>query len=39
MQASKRVDDFTFQRPDASEVRLSEIQRRPLLLVFLRHLA
>jgi peroxiredoxin len=33
------VADFTFQRPDGSEARLSDFRGRPLLVVFLRHLA
>jgi peroxiredoxin len=33
------VDDLTLLRPDGSEVRLQTFQGRPLLLVFLRHLA
>ncbi len=33
------VPDFTFLRPDGTPLRLAEIAARPLLLVFLRHLA
>ncbi len=33
------VPDLTFQRPDGSAFRLSEVTARPLLLIFLRHLA
>lgn len=36
---SKQVDDFIFQQPDGAALRLSEVQHRPLLVVFLRHLA
>ena len=33
------VPDFTFLRPDATPWRLSEMPARPLVLIFLRHLA
>ncbi len=33
------VPDFTFLRPDGTPLRLAEIEARPLLLIFLRHLA
>jgi len=33
------VDDFIFQRPDGSELRLRSFQGKPLVLIFLRHLA
>jgi peroxiredoxin len=33
------VPDFTFLRPDGSPLRLNEVATRPLLLIFLRHLA
>lgn len=32
------VEDLTFQRPDGSAVRLSELHPGSVLLVFLRHL-
>lgn len=31
--------DLTFERPDGGTVRLGDFLGRPLLLVFLRHLA
>jgi peroxiredoxin len=31
--------DFTFQKPDGADVQLREFRGRPLLVVFLRHLA
>jgi peroxiredoxin len=34
-----RVDDLTFLQPDGSAVTLAAFAGRPLLLVFLRHLA
>ena len=37
-QVGDRVGDFAFFRPDASAVRLAEFPR-PLVLIFLRHLA
>jgi hypothetical protein len=37
--ASQSAGDFTFLRPDGSTVKLSELRRGPLLLIFLRHLA
>lgn len=33
------VDDFTFLRGDGSSVALSAFDGKPLLLIFLRHLA
>jgi peroxiredoxin len=33
------LPDFTFLRPDGSELHLSEVPTRPLVLIFLRHLA
>ena len=33
------LGDFVFQKPDATDVRLSEFRGKPLLVVFLRHLA
>jgi peroxiredoxin len=33
------VPDCTFERLDGSPVRLSELSGRPLVLIFLRHLA
>ncbi len=33
------VPDFTFLRPDGSPLCLAEVTARPLLLIFLRHLA
>jgi peroxiredoxin len=33
------VDDFTFRRGDGALVRISDFGGKPLLLVFLRHLA
>jgi peroxiredoxin len=33
------VPDFTFLRPDGTAWRLSEMTARPLVLIFLRHLA
>jgi hypothetical protein len=35
----KTVADFSFLKPDGATVRLSEVPGRPLLVVFLRHLA
>ena len=31
--------DLVFLRPDSSELHLSEFRGRPVLLIFLRHLA
>jgi hypothetical protein len=39
MAADEPVDDFAFLRPDGSAVRLSDFGARPLVLIFLRHLA
>jgi peroxiredoxin len=39
VETGKLSGDFVFQRPDGSELRLSELRGRPLLVVFLRHLA
>lgn len=33
------VPDLTFLRPDGTPVRLSELDARALVLIFLRHLA
>ena len=33
------VPEFTFLRPDGSALRLAEVAARPLVLIFLRHLA
>jgi peroxiredoxin len=33
------VPDLTFLRPDGSPWRLTEMTARPLVLIFLRHLA
>ena len=33
------VGDFVFRTPTGDEVRLSSFRGRPILLVFLRHLA
>jgi peroxiredoxin len=33
------VADFTFLRPDETPLRLSDLGERPLVLIFLRHLA
>ena len=38
-QAGDAVGDFTFLRPDGTAVALSAFRGRPLLLIFLRHLA
>ncbi len=38
-QLGKPLDDFVFRKPDDSEVRLSDFSNRPLVLIFLRHLA
>lgn len=34
-----RVSDLAFQRPDGSDVSLRDFLGKPLLLIFLRHLA
>jgi peroxiredoxin len=39
MRLGEVVPDVEFRREDGSAVRLSEFGGRPLLLVFLRHLA
>jgi hypothetical protein len=39
MQPGAVVDDFMFLRPDGTAVTLSGFRGRPLLLIFLRHLA
>jgi hypothetical protein len=39
LQVGDRVGDFAFVRPDGSSLRLAELTARPLLLIFLRHLA
>ena len=33
------VEDFSFVKPDGSVVRLRDFLGKPLLLIFLRHLA
>jgi hypothetical protein len=33
------VPDFIFLRPDGAPLRLADVPTRPLLLIFLRHLA
>lgn len=33
------VDDCTWARPDGSPLRLSDFAGKPLILIFLRHLA
>ena len=33
------VGDLVFLRPDGSELHLSEFRGRPVVLIFLRHLA
>jgi hypothetical protein len=33
------LPDFVFLRPDGSPLPLSDVPGRPLLLIFLRHLA
>ena len=38
-QPGDAVGDFTFLRPDGTAVALSAFRGRPLLLIFLRHLA
>jgi hypothetical protein len=38
-QLGDRIEELTLLRPDGSAIRLSEISGRPLLLIFLRHLA
>jgi peroxiredoxin len=39
LEVGDTVPDFTFLRPDGSPLRLAEVPGRPLLLIFLRHLA
>jgi hypothetical protein len=39
VQPGEAVGDFTFLRPDGTPVLLSAFRGRPLLLIFLRHLA
>jgi hypothetical protein len=39
LQPGEVVADCTFQRLDGTAARLSEFADRPLVLVFLRHLA
>lgn len=39
LQRGARVDDFTFLNPDGSPRTLRSFEGRPLLIVFLRHLA
>ena len=39
MHLGDRVADLTFQRPDGSPVALRDFLGKPLLLIFLRHLA
>ncbi|HYV36572.1 MAG TPA: hypothetical protein VE988_12745 [Gemmataceae bacterium] len=34
-----QINDMTFVRPDGSELHLAELRGRPVLLIFLRHLA
>jgi peroxiredoxin len=34
-----QAPDCVFQRPDGTAVRLSEFRGKPLVLIFLRHLA
>lgn len=34
-----RVDDFTFEKPDGSPLSLRSFAGKPLVLIFLRHLA
>ncbi|MFN4259815.1 MAG: hypothetical protein ACK4RK_10990 [Gemmataceae bacterium] len=38
-QVGDQVPDLEFRRPDDTPARLSEFCDRPLLLIFLRHLA
>ena len=33
------IDDFEFQKPDGTRVRPREYLGRPLVMIFLRHLA
>ncbi len=33
------MGDFVFQKPDETDLRLSDFRGKPLLVVFLRHLA
>lgn len=39
VQIGERVTDQTFVKPDGSPLTLSAFAGRPLLLIFLRHLA
>ena len=39
LQPGDAVADCTFQRLDGTAARLSELAGRPLVLIFLRHLA
>jgi peroxiredoxin len=39
LRAGDAVDDFVWTRSDGTAVRLSDFGDRPLVLIFLRHLA
>ena len=39
LQVGDRVGDLTFLRPDSAPVALSAFAGRPLIVIFLRHLA
>jgi len=39
MHLGERVPDLTFQRPDGGAAPLREFVGKPLLVIFLRHLA
>jgi peroxiredoxin len=39
LRTGDRTEDLTFVQPDGSSIRLAAFAGRPLLLVFLRHLA
>ena len=39
MQLSDAVDDFSFLRGDGSSLMMSAFAGKPLVLIFLRHLA
>ena len=39
MHLGDRVPELTFQRPDGSAVTLRDFSGKPLLVIFLRHLA
>jgi len=39
MHLGDRVPELTFQRPDGNAVPLRDFLGKPLLLIFLRHLA